>query len=156
MILLMINSTNMLFIKHPISMGVTLIMQTLLISITSGYILNTFWYSYIILLIILSGMLVMFMYMASTASNEKFKMKVNMLMLSLILLTMGFLSEKKSIQKLEWMSPNQDQILTMTKLFSTKMTLPMIMTVIYLFLTMFMINILVKTTDGPMRKSTYE
>nr|AXS66178.1 NADH dehydrogenase subunit 6 [Curculionoidea sp. 31 KM-2017] len=65
-------SVLFIFLSHPLSMGSILFMQTILISISSGLMHSNFWFSYIIFLIMIGGMLVMFMYMTSIASNEKF------------------------------------------------------------------------------------
>nr|AXS65237.1 NADH dehydrogenase subunit 6 [Curculionoidea sp. 18 KM-2017] len=61
-------------LNHPISLGTTITLQTILISMLSGMMYYNFWYSYILFLIMVSSMLVMFLYMTSIASNEKFKM----------------------------------------------------------------------------------
>nr|YP_010954755.1 NADH dehydrogenase subunit 6 [Dorcus tityus]WMW30140.1 NADH dehydrogenase subunit 6 [Dorcus tityus] len=61
------------FVNHPLSLGLLLLIQSTLIALISGWMNLTFWYSYILLLIMIGGMLVLFMYMTSVASNEKFK-----------------------------------------------------------------------------------
>ena len=65
---------NFLFmtIKHPLSMGAVLLFQTLIIAVFSGLILPSFWYSYILVLVFLGGILILFIYVASMAANEKF------------------------------------------------------------------------------------
>nr|YP_009045922.1 NADH dehydrogenase subunit 6 [Myomenippe fornasinii]CDR98405.1 NADH dehydrogenase subunit 6 [Myomenippe fornasinii] len=57
---------------HPLSMGLTLLTQTVMISLSSGMTTYSFWFSYILFLIFLGGMLVLFIYVASLASNETF------------------------------------------------------------------------------------
>nr|BDL61399.1 NADH dehydrogenase subunit 6 [Percnon planissimum] len=59
-------------LSHPLSMGLVLLMQTTLIAITVGLSTYTFWFSYILFLVFLGGMLVLFIYVASLASNEPF------------------------------------------------------------------------------------
>nr|YP_009503146.1 NADH dehydrogenase subunit 6 [Gelasimus borealis]AXA13748.1 NADH dehydrogenase subunit 6 [Gelasimus borealis]AZZ73253.1 NADH dehydrogenase subunit 6 [Gelasimus borealis] len=59
-------------LSHPLAMGLILLIQTLLISITLGLSSFSFWFSYILFLIFLGGMLVLFIYVASIASNETF------------------------------------------------------------------------------------
>nr|WOR81119.1 NADH dehydrogenase subunit 6 [Anaspides driesseni] len=70
-----------LLTNHPLSMGLTLLFQTCFICLTSGMINLTFWFSYILFLIFLGGMLVLFIYVASLASNEMFKMSFSFLSL---------------------------------------------------------------------------
>nr|YP_010757383.1 NADH dehydrogenase subunit 6 [Nephropsis grandis]WEU77726.1 NADH dehydrogenase subunit 6 [Nephropsis grandis] len=57
-------------LSHPLSMGLCLLTQTAVISVTAGLNNNSFWFSYILFLIFLGAMLVLFIYVASLASNE--------------------------------------------------------------------------------------
>nr|YP_010572974.1 NADH dehydrogenase subunit 6 [Potamon fluviatile]UZH44832.1 NADH dehydrogenase subunit 6 [Potamon fluviatile] len=59
-------------LSHPLAMGMTLLIQTTMISISAGLTTYSFWFSYILFLIFLGGMLVLFIYVASLASNESF------------------------------------------------------------------------------------
>nr|YP_009159448.1 NADH dehydrogenase subunit 6 [Palaemon serenus]AKQ09493.1 NADH dehydrogenase subunit 6 [Palaemon serenus] len=59
---------------HPLAMGLTLITQTILICVTSGLLSSLSWFSYILFLIFLGATLVLFIYVASLASNEIFKL----------------------------------------------------------------------------------
>nr|YP_010990322.1 NADH dehydrogenase subunit 6 [Sinolapotamon cirratum]WOW98738.1 NADH dehydrogenase subunit 6 [Sinolapotamon cirratum] len=59
-------------IMHPLAMGLNLLMQTMIISFSAGLTTYSFWFSYILFLIFLGGMLVLFIYVASLASNEIF------------------------------------------------------------------------------------
>nr|QLM01564.1 NADH dehydrogenase subunit 6 [Palaemon longirostris] len=62
------------FMAHPLAMGLTLIMQTILICSTTGLLSGLSWFSYILFLIFLGATLVLFIYVASLASNEIFTM----------------------------------------------------------------------------------
>nr|ALO77692.1 NADH deshydrogenase subunit 6 [Urodontus glabratus] len=62
-----------MLLKHPLSIGTLLFMQTILVALISGPFMMSFWYSYILFLIMIGGMLILFIYMTSIASNEKFK-----------------------------------------------------------------------------------
>nr|YP_009400036.1 NADH dehydrogenase subunit 6 [Segonzacia mesatlantica]ARW69934.1 NADH dehydrogenase subunit 6 [Segonzacia mesatlantica] len=59
-------------LSHPLSMGLTLLLQTVVISLSAGISTYSFWFSYILFMIFLGGMLVLFIYVASLASNEVF------------------------------------------------------------------------------------
>lgn len=59
-------------LSHPLSLGITLLLQTVLISLTVGISTYSFWFSYILFIIFLGGILVLFIYVASLASNEIF------------------------------------------------------------------------------------
>nr|YP_009107395.1 NADH dehydrogenase subunit 6 [Ibacus ciliatus]AIU40939.1 NADH dehydrogenase subunit 6 [Ibacus ciliatus] len=70
---------SLLFMQltHPLSAGIILLIQTTLISLASGLLSKSFWFSYILFLIFLGGMLVLFIYVASLASNEAFKLSLS-------------------------------------------------------------------------------
>ena len=59
-------------LSHPLSLGVTLLLQTIFIALTVGTSTYSFWFSYILFIIFLGGILVLFIYVASLASNEAF------------------------------------------------------------------------------------
>lgn len=61
------------FIKHPISLGRILLAQTITTCLTIGLININYWYSYILFIIIIGGLLILFIYITRIASNEKFK-----------------------------------------------------------------------------------
>uniref|UniRef100_UPI0030E36650 NADH dehydrogenase subunit 6 n=1 Tax=Ocypode rotundata TaxID=1844313 RepID=UPI0030E36650 len=71
-------SLSILFtqLSHPLALGLTLLVQTTLISITVGVSTYSFWFSYILFLVFLGGMLVLFIYVASIASNEAFMFSI--------------------------------------------------------------------------------
>nr|YP_004891575.1 NADH dehydrogenase subunit 6 [Phalera flavescens]AEB71587.1 NADH dehydrogenase subunit 6 [Phalera flavescens] len=68
-------SIIMFFMNNPLSMGLMILMQTLLICLLSGMMIKTYWFSYILFLTFLGGLLVLFIYVSSIASNELFNMK---------------------------------------------------------------------------------
>nr|AOY39952.1 NADH dehydrogenase subunit 6 [Curculionidae sp. BMNH 1040049] len=71
--LIFLSTISSLFVNHPLSMGFLLFLMTFLISITIGLMNMNYWFSYILFLILVSSLLVMFIYMTNVASNEKFK-----------------------------------------------------------------------------------
>nr|AFQ62228.1 NADH dehydrogenase subunit 6 [Glaphyrus comosus] len=86
MIISLTASVIFCFLNHPMTMGLTLLIQTIIISLTMGFFNYNFWYAYILFLIMIGGMLVLFIYMTSVASNEKFEYsyKLNLFILFLI------------------------------------------------------------------------
>nr|AOY39692.1 NADH dehydrogenase subunit 6 [Scolytinae sp. BMNH 1040146] len=149
-----IMSTLFMTMNHPLSLGSILLIQTLSISIITGMMYSNFWYSYIILLIMIGGMLIMFMYMTSIASNEKFKIPKNMVMMTTIPLISliiyfidswyNYLPMKTNIYN--WFLPS------LKKFYNWPNLLLSIMMMSFLLLTLIAI---VKITDkkmGPMRQ----
>nr|UJG45524.1 NADH dehydrogenase subunit 6 [Diplonevra concinna] len=70
---------------HPLSMGFILLLQTLLICMLIGMMSETYWFSYILFLVFLGGMLILFIYITSIASNETFSMSLKIIISSLIM-----------------------------------------------------------------------
>nr|APX39297.1 NADH dehydrogenase subunit 6 [Longitarsus aeneus] len=84
MILMILNSILMIMLNHPLSCGMILLIQTILTTFMTGFMSLNFWYSYILFLIMIGGMLILFIYMTSIASNEKFKLNKNILILNIL------------------------------------------------------------------------
>nr|YP_009450293.1 NADH dehydrogenase subunit 6 [Notonecta chinensis]AOW68983.1 NADH dehydrogenase subunit 6 [Notonecta chinensis] len=147
------------WLKHPLSMGLILILQTMTVSIISGMMINSFWFSYILFIILLGGALVLFIYMASIASNEKFYFSYKMLMFSMSMMLMSiimfFLVDSMMINKIKINSKNifmeNEQLMSLIKLFNTQTTSLTIMLVTYLLITMIAITFIVNIYEGPMR-----
>nr|QUB02918.1 NADH dehydrogenase subunit 6 [Polypedilum unifascium] len=170
--MLLIFSSFMFFsMSHPLSMGLLLMIQTLMIVIFSGLMTKTFWFSYSLFLIFLGGMLILFMYMTSIASNEQFKLKINLFMLVfyssffILILMMIFLFSQKllffnKIQNLENMnmimmkSLNIENIFMLNKMYNFPMNLITILLINYLFLTLIATVKITNIFEGPLRPKT--
>nr|UFZ12888.1 NADH dehydrogenase subunit 6 [Corydalus sp. 2 YLJ-2021a] len=79
---------NFIQMNHPLAMGLILLLQTVNICLSSGLLIKTFWFSYILFLIMLGGMLILFIYMTSLASNELFSISTNQIMINSFLITL--------------------------------------------------------------------
>nr|QNP10042.1 NADH dehydrogenase subunit 6 [Ochthebius delgadoi] len=151
-------SISFLFMMHPLSMGVMLLLQTILISLITGMMNFNYWFSYILFLIMIGGMLVLFIYMTSIASNEKFKFNMKLMMLMMffiILLLLMILMMNKNFMMMNnfsnYIYSNQNYLM-MSKFYNWPSNIIMFMMIIYLFITLIAI---VKITDfksGPLRQ----
>nr|YP_011010469.1 NADH dehydrogenase subunit 6 [Asclepios annandalei]WPW47097.1 NADH dehydrogenase subunit 6 [Asclepios annandalei] len=148
-------STLITTLKHPLSMGFNLILITFISSISMTMWMKYTWYSYILVLVMLGGMLVLFMYMASIASNEimKFSMKITiMFMMSIMIMMMLIKQEMMSYNTtMIWTTENQ-QNMSMMKLFNNQTSIITIMMALYLLMTMIYVIYITNTFEGPMRK----
>nr|QGT77345.1 NADH dehydrogenase subunit 6 [Potamiscus yongshengensis] len=72
---------------HPLAMGMLLLIQTVVITLSTGLATYSFWFSYILFLIFLGGMLVLFIYVASLASNESFALSTTLIGITLFSLS---------------------------------------------------------------------
>nr|YP_010713317.1 NADH dehydrogenase subunit 6 [Lychas mucronatus]WDA95775.1 NADH dehydrogenase subunit 6 [Lychas mucronatus] len=77
------------FSSHPLVLGSILVGSTVLVCFYVFFVFNVGWFSYILFLVFLGGMLVLFIYVASLASNESLKFDGGYFLL--VLLFFGFL-----------------------------------------------------------------
>nr|AMB63375.1 NADH dehydrogenase subunit 6 [Polyura schreiber] len=166
--LLIFISIIMFFTNHPIPMGLLILTQTLLVCMISGMIINSYWFSYILFLIFLGGLLVLFIYMSSIASNEmmkKFSLKNKFILLFMIM----FLSIISfiNINNLNWLNFNfnEDMInffnmflffnnenhINLFKLYNEQTYFLMLMMIIYLFFTLVTVVKITNIFHGPIR-----
>nr|YP_010164370.1 NADH dehydrogenase subunit 6 [Scyra compressipes]QRM82008.1 NADH dehydrogenase subunit 6 [Scyra compressipes] len=148
-------------LEHPLALGLTLLTQTVLISLNLGLATYSFWFSYILFLIFLGGMLVLFIYVASLASNEMFKFSLVFFFTSFFLLMffslLLFFSDNIFFSFLNLISSSIE-----TKIFSTFIiswiysTSLMKVTSFVIFYLLFTLIVVVKITNmfkGPLRVS---
>nr|YP_009654833.1 NADH dehydrogenase subunit 6 [Mictis tenebrosa]QCI09401.1 NADH dehydrogenase subunit 6 [Mictis tenebrosa] len=144
-----------MWLKHPISMGITIIVQTIIVAMITGLMMGSFWFSYIIVITMLSGMLVLFIYMASTASNEKFYTSMKLILFSITMITVSVF--------MQWQSKNYDnefnsmllnmqtETVSLNSLFNHKFKMITMIMVLYLFFTMITVSSIVNISEGPLR-----
>nr|UFR82952.1 NADH dehydrogenase subunit 6 [Megasoma elephas elephas]UFR82965.1 NADH dehydrogenase subunit 6 [Megasoma mars] len=154
-------STTLICLSHPISMGAILLLQTISITLTIGYFHTNFWYSYILFLIMVSGMLVLFAYMTSVASNEKFtpsiKIFIMMLTITLLFLIMFMIMDPfyPSINNtfMDSITSTPSFQTSMSKYFNYPSMAIMIMLIIYLLITLIAVVKITKINLGPLRQT---
>nr|WAR51448.1 NADH dehydrogenase subunit 6 [Parasarpa dudu] len=165
-ILLISISILLYFINHPLAMGLLILMQTLFTCLISGMLINTYWFSYILFLVFLGGLLVLFIYVSSVASNELFKIHfINkfFIIYMLFILIFSFFFKNNLI----WMnfSFNDEMInffnsnlffnneynFNLSKLYNKQNYFMMIMLIIYLFITLVAIVKITNIFFGPLR-----
>lgn len=91
LVLIFILTFRSIFISlsHPISIGLLILLQALLISLFTGALSNNFWFSYILFLVFLGGLLILFSYMTRLVPNQTFKFStpIYLMLPSALLLT---------------------------------------------------------------------
>lgn len=127
--------------------GLILLIQTFLICLISGIILKSFWFSYIIFLIFLGGLLILFSYILSLASNEIFKFSRfiffkriflwnTLLLLFLLIDKIFFILNKNTLNSSSIYSIENfylENSLILNKLFNYPINLISLILIIYLF-----------------------
>nr|YP_010691300.1 NADH dehydrogenase subunit 6 [Drosophila nebulosa]WBU93950.1 NADH dehydrogenase subunit 6 [Drosophila nebulosa] len=159
--------TSIIFINmiHPLAMGLTLLIQTVLICLISGLMTKSFWYSYILFLIFLGGMLVLFIYVTSLASNEMFNLSIKLTLFSIsimfIFISISFFIDKNSISFF-FMNNEMESIynlnsyfmensLSLNKLYNFPTNFITILLMNYLLITLIVVVKITKLFKGPLR-----
>nr|AXS65978.1 NADH dehydrogenase subunit 6 [Curculionoidea sp. 22 KM-2017] len=160
--ILMLNMTfSYLFIlmNHPLSLGGILLIQTILMSLLTGFIMHKFWFSYILFLIMIGGMLIMFIYMTSIASNEKFKIPSNIsiaftILSMLTLLTLLYSLDFSNMYPLKYFNFFNffNLKLSLNKFFNFPDMKFLLFLMIYLLITLIMVVKITDKNSGPLRQ----
>nr|WPQ70573.1 NADH dehydrogenase subunit 6 [Trichopoda pennipes] len=151
--------------KHPLAMGLMLLMQTTLICLSSGLMTKSFWFSYILFLVFIGGMLVLFIYVTSLASNEMFSFSMKLMLMSLILFSLmmimlTFIMDKNYLmyyKNLEMKSISNfnsfilENSLSLNKLYNYPTNMMTILLMNYLLISLIAVVKITKLFKGPLR-----
>jgi NADH-ubiquinone oxidoreductase chain 6 len=153
------------FIIHPLAIGFTLLVQTFIISLITGLINKSFWFSYILFLIFLGGILVLFIYVTSLASNEIFslsiKLTISRMLIFLITILIYFLIDHNLL--INWFINNEinsitnlysyftENSLSLNKLYNFPTNFITIILINYLLITLIAVVKITKLSKGPLR-----
>nr|QXT45809.1 NADH dehydrogenase subunit 6 [Maccaffertium vicarium] len=152
-----------LTMNHPLAMGLILLIQTLMIALLTGTLASSFWFSYILFLVFLGGMLVLFIYVTSLASNEMFSISATAFLFTGVILGSGLFILLLN-DPMSWLVPhNTSDVFSMfystdfsmapllIKLYSSPTHLLTLLLVIYLFLTLVAVVTITNISEGPLR-----
>nr|WBK02820.1 NADH dehydrogenase subunit 6 [Inocellia sinensis]WBK02833.1 NADH dehydrogenase subunit 6 [Inocellia sinensis] len=146
---------NIVKMKHPLIMGFLLIIQTLLISLITGFINNLFWFSYILFIIMIGGMMILFIYMTSLASNEKYQFSSSFFLLNISLL-MIFILMLMIIDYFYFSNINMNNemsiIFNLNKLYNLNSKNITLISIIYLLFTLITVIKITNKNLGPLRQ----
>nr|UZF97559.1 NADH dehydrogenase subunit 6 [Amplypterus panopus] len=159
-------SMMMYFLNHPLSMGLMILIQTLMTCLLSGMFIKTYWFSYILFLTFLGGLLVLFIYVSSIASNEMFHMTNNFKKIFLIFSLMLIIIQILFSKNLNWMNLNNNSEMSnfinfmffnnenkinLNKLYNNYSSMLTMLLIIYLFITLIAIVKITNIFYGPLR-----
>nr|WMQ52858.1 NADH dehydrogenase subunit 6 [Cechenena minor] len=165
--LIFLMSIMMYFMNHPLSMGMLILIQTLMTCLLSGMLIKTYWFSYILFLTFMGGLLVLFIYVSSIASNEMFSsFSNNMKIMFIIMLTMMMTIQIMFLKNLNWMNLNNnlemnnflnfmffnnENKINLNKFYNNNSSMLMLLLIIYLFITLIAIVKITNIFFGPLR-----
>nr|YP_009827456.1 NADH dehydrogenase subunit 6 [Paulhutchinsonia pilosicollis]QIV24533.1 NADH dehydrogenase subunit 6 [Paulhutchinsonia pilosicollis] len=154
-------SIMFLFMSHPLSFGFILLLMTTMISLITGMMNYNYWFSYVLFIVMAGGMLVLFIYMTSIASNEKFSFSANLLIILLIMILISataliidtYLSATSVFMyDLTPQNSMKDHSKSLNKFFNQPNLPNMYMIIIYLFITLIMVVKISNIKYGPLRQ----
>nr|YP_009240119.1 NADH dehydrogenase subunit 6 [Trichiosoma anthracinum]AMN87270.1 NADH dehydrogenase subunit 6 [Trichiosoma anthracinum] len=163
MLMMFLNSINFLTCKTPLSMGLILLIQTLMISLNSNLNILNSWFSYILFLIMLGGMMILFIYITSLTSNLKFKFNKKLIFINIIsfLMLMHFIFNNNGMMwHLDFLNMNTTDLemnftikYYLKKMFFYPNYKILLMMINYLLLTLFIVVKIININKGPLRKT---
>nr|QVL29249.1 NADH dehydrogenase subunit 6 [Ceratitis quilicii] len=159
--------TSFIFIQmnHPLAMGLMLLIQTIQICLLTGLMAKSFWFSYILFLIFLGGMLVLFIYVTSLASNEMFSLSMKLTTISLIIFSIimiiyilldktssSFFIHNNEMQPIYYLNMMmKENSLNLQKLYNYPTNFLTILLMNYLLITLIAVVKITKLFYGPLR-----
>nr|YP_010713304.1 NADH dehydrogenase subunit 6 [Mesobuthus eupeus]WDA95762.1 NADH dehydrogenase subunit 6 [Mesobuthus eupeus] len=134
---------NLLFFfsNHPLVMGLLLMGSTVLVAFSFFLLFKVSWFSYLLLLAFLGGLLVLFIYVASLASNEAMKFESKFFYFSIFMLF--FLGE--------WIFGG-GEIMFWKFYFFVPFSLVIFFLGVYLLYTLLVVVEVAKFEEGPLRE----
>nr|YP_010692993.1 NADH dehydrogenase subunit 6 [Carpomya incompleta]WCB98109.1 NADH dehydrogenase subunit 6 [Carpomya incompleta] len=161
----LISSFIFMQMNHPLAMGLMLLIQTLQICLLTGLMAKSFWFSYVLFLIFLGGMLVLFIYVTSLASNEMFSLSMKLTTICLIIFSLfmlinmlidksfiSFFLENNEMQKTYNINMfMEENSLNLHKLYNYPTNLITILLMNYLLITLIAVVKITKLFYGPLR-----
>nr|YP_010502911.1 NADH dehydrogenase subunit 6 [Nephotettix nigropictus]UXD78688.1 NADH dehydrogenase subunit 6 [Nephotettix nigropictus] len=150
--IIMASSTTLMFFKTPMSMGVLLLIQTISSTLILAKIMDSSWMPMIVFLMFIGGLLILFMYMSSIASNEKFTPNIMIFLLFMVIMILPF-EEMLTEMQMENSLSNfiSKESISMIKIYNQKTMMVTILMFMYMFLTMVVVTKIIKIYKGPLR-----
>lgn len=154
------------FINHPLAIGLFILIQTIIISIFIGIFINTYWFSYILFIVFIGGLLVLFIYISRIASNEKIKFSLNIKFNFLFIIILSFWISYFFYKNLNFINLFQNNEISnyfhnffllnnnnfnLTKLYNKQTYFLTILLIIYLFITLIVVIKITNIFFGPLR-----
>nr|YP_010192466.1 NADH dehydrogenase subunit 6 [Dipterophagus daci]QZO77422.1 NADH dehydrogenase subunit 6 [Dipterophagus daci] len=150
---------NIIFIysNHLVMMSMILMTQLLIISIFMGLNSMTFWFSYIIFMVIIGSVMIMFIYMTSLISNKKFNKNYWFFISLLMIIPMNinlmiYNNNNKEMMKLNINYLTNEIYKNLNKLFMENKNLLMLFLSLYLLIMMLIVNKMINIKKGPLMK----
>lgn len=146
-------------------MGISLFIQTILISLIRRFYTYSFWLSYILFLVIIGGMLILFTYITRIASNETFTFSNKLILIILVISLISsliFLVDKTFLYQIfktrDILTNNnilnfiKDNDIILNKIYNKPRNIISLILINYLFLTLIIVVKITNVNYGPLRQ----
>nr|URX53095.1 NADH dehydrogenase subunit 6 [Cryptotermes austrinus] len=144
--------------NHPLAMGMMLLMQTTMMCLISGLMHQSFWFQYILFMVFIGGMLVLFIYVASLASNEMFSLSTKMMTASMGAMIMSMMiknwTTNDSSDSMPHNTTSNEITLMTSKLYNQPSGILTILMALYLLMTLIVVVKITNVSSGPLRQSS--
>nr|QQQ88942.1 NADH dehydrogenase subunit 6 [Hyalella cajasi] len=139
--------------SSPLGMGVIVIIFSFFISLSMSLICATSWFSLLLFMLFLSGMMIIFMYVCSLASNEAHYYSFGAVYVVLALLMLSLIGPEISgtaaVSGL--LSVEVKSSFLMYKIYSFSVYLFAVMLIVYLLITLIAVVKISAVSEGPVR-----
>nr|AIY61929.1 NADH dehydrogenase subunit 6 [Cryptotermes secundus] len=144
--------------NHPLAMGLLLLTQTMMVCLISGLMHQSFWFQYILFMVFVGGMLVLFIYVASLASNEMFTLSTKMAIVSTSAMLASTMMKNtnpsdSSDSTTHYAASNEAMLMT-SKLYNQPSGSMTILMALYLLMTLIVAVKITDVSKGPLRQTT--
>nr|QIT06589.1 NADH dehydrogenase subunit 6 [Thalassaphorura encarpata]UFX54048.1 NADH dehydrogenase subunit 6 [Thalassaphorura encarpata] len=144
--------SNMFFFSsHPIAFVIIIIIQSLILCISIFSFYHAGWFSLIMFLIFMGGLMVLFIYIASLASNEMFLTNFKSLFSIILLFIFSSIILLKNLPHPLIINNSLNFKLKITPFFSELFFNSTIIVIIYLLLTLIISVNIIKLYNAPIR-----
>lgn len=130
-----------------------LILFSIFTSLIIGFVINTFWFRYILFLVIVGGILVVFVYITRVASNEKFFIKYkffNLFLIFIIFFIILYVYIKNFSKNTDLILNSYEYIIN--KFFIFPYYTIILLIIIYLLVTLIVVVKITQLKLGPLRQ----
>nr|URX52874.1 NADH dehydrogenase subunit 6 [Glyptotermes sp. 2 AB-2022a] len=158
LMLSMMSSMTFMQMKHPLAMGMMLLMQTAITCLISGLMNKSFWFQYILFMVFVGGMLVLFIYVTSLASNEMFSLSMKTIIIIMMVMPSMMMIENwanlnmKENSSYELMMLEEITMMT-SKLYNYPNGMMTILMALYLLMTLIVVVKITNISKGPLRQT---
>ena len=134
--------------EHPLTLVSLIVVLTCIISVYLFKILSISWFSYTLVLIILGGIIVVFIYICRLTANEYVNVKPEHLLKHLPILLILFIISKTIVNK----SLSVNTSITLEKIVFNRIITLFILLIIYLLVSLIVVVKITISTMGPLRR----